>query len=220
LNNLAKGFIVFLIIHSFLLAAPREAHASPYAHAHEDTLAVYDPNPGRQEYLFNPDQERQESLFNPDPVRAAMFSAVLPGMGQIYNRKYWKVPIVYAGFAGLTWYTMFAHEQFVRYRTALDFRMDGNPETIDEFAGDFRYTQDVLTRFRDYYRRQRDRTVIWTALFYAITIIDATVDAHLFEFDVSDDLGMQIGPSFQGADYSLSGKNGQFGMGIRFRINF
>ncbi len=216
--------------------------ASPEAHAFEDTLMVdylytarqkslfspgperqkslFSPGPERQESVFNPGPERQESVFNPDPVRAAMFSAVLPGMGQIYNRKYWKVPIVYAGFAGLTWYTVFAHEQFVRYRTALDFRMDGNPETIDEFAGDFRYTQDVLTRFRDYYRRQRDRTVIWTALFYAITIIDATVDAHLFEFDVSDDLGMQIGPSFQGADYSLSGKNGQFGMGVRFRINF
>ena len=220
MNIVAKGFIIFLIFQSFLLAAPREAHASPYAHAHEDTLAVYDLNPGRQEFLFNPEPGRQESQFNPDPIRAAMFSAVLPGMGQIYNRKYWKVPIVYAGFAGLTWYTMFAHEQFVRYRRALDFRMDGNPATIDEFADDFRYTQDVLTRFRDYYRRQRDRTVVWTALFYAITIIDATVDAHLFEFDVSDDLGIQVGPSFQGADYSLSGKNGQFGMGIRFRINF
>ena len=155
-----------------------------------------------------------------DPAKAAMYSAVLPGMGQVYNRKYWKVPIVYAGFAGLAWYTMFTNEQFVRYRNALDYRLDGNPETIDEFADDFRYTQDVLTRFKDYYRRHRDRTIIWTALFYALNIIDATVDAHLFEFDVSEDLGMKVGPSIQQFDRPVEGNRGQMGMGFRFSINF
>jgi hypothetical protein len=203
LNNLTRGAFIILIILSVLPAGAREVHAL------QDSLMVNDFHFGRQ-----------TTEFSPDPARAAMFSAVLPGMGQIYNRKYWKVPIVYAGFAGLTWYTMFAHEQFARYRTALDFRIDGNPQTIDEFAGDFRYTQDVLTRFKDYYRRQRDRTVIWTALFYTLTIIDATVDAHLFEFDVSEDLGLKVAPVFQGADFPPEGKNGQFGMGIRFSINF
>jgi hypothetical protein len=203
LNNLTRGTLIFLIIQTFLLAVNREAHAL------QDSLVFNDISFGRQ-----------QTEFSPDPARAAMFSAVLPGMGQIYNRKYWKVPIVYAGFAGLTWYTMFAHEQFVRYRTALDYRIDGNPRTIDEFADDFRYSQDVLTRFKDYYRRQRDRTVIWTALFYTLTIIDATVDAHLFEFDVSEDLGLKVAPTFQGADFPPEGKNGQLGMGIRFSLNF
>lgn len=173
-------------------------------------------------YVINDFPEAESgAVFSPDPAKAAMYSAVLPGMGQIYNRKYWKVPIVYAGFAGLTWYTMFTHDEFVRYRNALDFRLDGNPETIDEFGGDARYTDEVITRFKDYYRRQRDRTVIWTTLFYVLNIIDATVDAHLFEFDVSDDLGMKIGPSFHGFDHTLPGRAGaKTGMGISFSMNF
>jgi hypothetical protein len=165
-------------------------------------------------------QESPGSGFRPDPAKSAMYSAVLPGLGQIYNRKYWKVPIVYAGFAGLGWYTVFAHEEFVRYRNALDFRLDGNPDTIDEFAHDARYTNEILTRFKDYYRRQRDRTVLWSVLFYALTIIDATVDAHLFEFDVSEELGIKMAPSFQGIDHPLAGNRRQMEMGIRFSINF
>lgn len=205
MNSKSGIFILSLLIQLLLLINIREAFPQ------EDSL-----------YVNNnlPDRESEEG-FNPDPAKAAMYSAVLPGMGQVYNRKYWKVPIVYAGFAGLTWYTMFAHEEFVRYRNAIDFRIDGNPETIDEFAGDARYTDEVITRFKDYYRRQRDRTVIWTALFYVLNIIDATVDAHLFEFDVSEELGMKISPSFQVPDRTLPGRGGgQTGMGIRFSVNF
>jgi len=116
---------------------------------------------------------------------------------------------------------MFASDEFVRYRNALDFRTDGNPSTIDEFAGDPRYTVDVLTRFKDYYRRERDRTIIFTVLFYGINIIDAAVDAHLLDFDVSEDLGMKIGPSLL-----RSGRNAaarpveQMGLGIRLSVTF
>ena len=159
--------------------------------------------------------------FSPDPRKASMYAAVLPGMGQVYNRKYWKVPIVYGGFAGLGWYFIFTNDEFVRYRNALDFRIDGNPDTIDEFAGDSRYTEEVLTRFKDYYRKQRDRTVIWTGLFYALTIIDAAVDAHLFEFDVSEDLSLKVMPSVTGTGRNLARhQGGQMGIGVRFSINF
>lgn len=187
-----------------LLLAGSSTYSFSQEHVSGNLLTVEDPAPS----------------FSPDPMKAAMYSAVLPGMGQFYNRKYWKIPIVYAGFAGLGWYAMFTHEEFVRYRNALDFRMDGNPQTIDEFAQDMRYTTEVLGRFKDYYRRQRDRTVIWAALFYAINIIDATVDAHLFEFDVSEELGVKAGPSFQGIDMPVAGRGGQIGVGIRFSLNF
>jgi hypothetical protein len=164
---------------------------------------------------------QERGRFSPDPRKASMYAAVLPGLGQIYNRKYWKVPIVYGGFAALTWYTFFSHDEFVRYRTALDYSTDNDPSTVHEFAGDPRYTDEVLTRFKDYYRRERDRTVLLTTVFYAITIVDAAVDAHLFEFDVSDDLGMKLGPSFKGAGKPVPGKPGaQFGLGVRFSLNF
>jgi hypothetical protein len=159
--------------------------------------------------------------FSPDPRKASMYSAVLPGLGQVYNRKYWKVPIVYGGFAALTWYTFFTHDEFVRFRTALEFMIDGNPETVHEFADDPRYTQDVITRIKDYYRRQRDFSVILTTLFYALNIVDAAVDAHMFAFDVSEDLGMKIGPSFRGIDQPAAGMPGaQFGLGLKIRLNF
>ncbi len=162
-----------------------------------------------------------EHRFQPDPRKAAMYSAVLPGLGQIYNRKYWKVPIVYGGFTALSWYAMFTHEEFMRYRNAHSFRIDGNPETIDEFIDDFRYTEDVLQRFRDYYRRQRDRSYLWIAIFYAINIIDATVDAHFMEFDVSEELGIRVGPSITVPDRPVTGRAGSpAGPGIRFSVNF
>lgn len=165
--------------------------------------------------------EEATGSFSPDPRKASMYAAVLPGMGQIYNRKYWKVPIVYGGFAGLGWYFMFTNDEFVRYRNALSFRIDGNPGTIDEFAGDPRYTEEVLTRFKDYYRKQRDRTVIWTGLFYALTIIDAAVDAHLFEFDVGEDLSLRVMPSITGTGRHMARHpGGQTGIGVRFSINF
>lgn len=176
----------------------------------------------RQDSLFLGNiQAEQENRHNPHPGKAALYSAVLPGMGQVYNRKYWKVPIIYGGFAGLAWYTLYTNDEFVRYRNALTFRDDGNPETTDEFAGDLRYTDEVLTRFKDFYRRQRDRTVIWTALFYALNIIDATVDAHFFEFDVSDDLGMRVSPSFSSPEQLPFSRPGvQAGVGISFSLNF
>ncbi len=164
---------------------------------------------------------KADDKFHPDPRKASMYSAVLPGMGQIYNRKYWKVPIVYGGFATLAWYTGYTHDEFVRFRNALNFRTDNNPDTVDEFVDDFRYTVDVLTRFKDYYRRQRDRSIIWIAAFYTLNIIDAAVDAHLFKFDVSEDLGLSVSPSFSVPDHPLMTRpGGQMGMGLRVSLNF
>ncbi len=204
MNIIPRTVIISILLQSVHL------FGCPEAYSFQDTLTVE-----------NAREEESIKEFRPDPRKASMYSAVLPGMGQIYNRKYWKVPLVYGGFAALTWYTVFAHDEFVRYRNAHNFRTDGNPETIDEFADDLRYTEAILTRFKDYYRRQRDRAIIWTALFYAINIIDATVDAHMFEFDVSEDLGMKIGPSFRGLDQPMVNRpGGQMGLGIKFSINF
>jgi len=205
LNNLLRTAIIFILLQILLLTG------SPDLYSMQDSINI--DNSGQMV-----DDGRE---FHPDPRKASMYSAVFPGLGQIYNRKYWKVPIVYAGFAGLGWYINFTNDQFVRYRNALNFRTDGNPDTVDEFADDLRYNQDVLVRFKDYYRRQRDLTFIFTTLFYALNIIDAAVDAHLFQFDVSEDLGMKISPSFQGGGLPLAGRPGYHaGMGIKFSVNF
>ncbi len=131
------------------------------------------------------------------PHKASMYSAILPGLGQAYNRKYWKIPIIYAGFAGLGAMVVFYDNHYHRYRTAFQYRTDGNPNTLDEFALDPRYTPEILTTFKDFYRRHRDRSVIFMVAIYALNIIDATVDAHFLQFDIGDDLSFSIEPERQ-----------------------
>jgi hypothetical protein len=127
------------------------------------------------------------------PKKAALLSAVLPGSGQIYNKKYWKVPIVYAGFAGLAYSFQYNQSRYVKYRDALKFRIDNDSTTTDNYVGI--YSDDQLTTLYKYYHRYRDLTVIGGLTLYLLNIIDAAVDAHLFTFNVSDDLTLHIQPT-------------------------
>jgi len=139
------------------------------------------------------------------PRKATIYSAVLPGLGQIYNRKYWKVPIVYGGFATLGYFINFNNEQYTTYRQAYSDIIDNDPNSksyldlkvsawLKEPKNIKDYT-DALRQQKDYWRRNRDLVVIGTAVFYALNIIDASVDAHFFDFDISDDLTIKWIPS-------------------------
>jgi len=132
------------------------------------------------------------------PRKATIYSAVLPGLGQIYNRKYWKVPLVYGGFAALGYFINFNNAEYVKFRQAYSDIIDDDPNTISytrlnvnpgflepDKIGQF---TESLRGAKDYWRRNRDLVVIGTAVFYAVNIIDASVDAHFFNFDISDDL--------------------------------
>ena len=135
------------------------------------------------------------------PRKATIYSAALPGLGQIYNRKYWKVPLVYGGFAALGYFINFNNEKYIIYRQAYSDIIDKDPTTSsylklitrprEELMG--QYTEQ-LRSYKDYWRRNRDLLVIGTAVFYAVNIIDASVDAHFFKFDISDDLTMKWVP--------------------------
>jgi hypothetical protein len=138
------------------------------------------------------------------PRRATIYSAVLPGLGQIYNRKYWKVPIVYGGFATLGYFINFNNELYTTYRQAYSDIIDNDPNTISylklevpawlkEPANITDYTE-ALRRQKDTWRRNRDLVVIFTSVFYALNIIDASVDANFFNFDISDDLTINWAP--------------------------
>ena len=122
--------------------------------------------------------------------RAVRYSMILPGLGQAYNRKYWKIPIVY-GLGGFTAYSAIQNSrEYVRYRNAYRLRVDGDANTVDEFAGQL--NNAVLRQNRDAFRQQRDLFWIFTAGVYALNILDAAVDAHLFDFNVSDNLTMHL----------------------------
>jgi hypothetical protein len=132
------------------------------------------------------------------PRKATIYSAVLPGLGQIYNRKYWKVPFVYGGFATLGYFINFNNEVYTTYKQAYSDIIDNDPLTnsfMELKVNPSQLRPDRITQFtetlrgaKDQWRRYRDMVVIGTVVFYAVNIIDASVDAHFFNFDISDDL--------------------------------
>ncbi len=137
-----------------------------------------------------------------DPERALLLSAVLPGLGQAYNKKYWKVPLVYGGLGFLGYNIDVFQSGFITYKNHLFAEIDGSSNTIN--TSGFNETQ--LRTIVDRFRRQRDLFIVYTGLFYLIQIVDAHIDAHLKEFDVNPKLQVRIEPSFeQNAYFSSTG---------------
>lgn len=139
------------------------------------------------------------------PRRATIYSAVLPGLGQIYNRKYWKVPIVYGGFAALGYFINFNNTEYIKYRQAYSDIIDNDPTTNSfkkltsnrtyyETGRITQFTEQIRV-FKDGWRRNRDLCIIGTAVFYAVNILDASVDANFFNFDIGDDLTINWTPA-------------------------
>ncbi|MBW8683918.1 DUF5683 domain-containing protein [Chitinophaga rhizophila] len=128
------------------------------------------------------------------PRKAAFYSAVLPGLGQIYNRQYWKLPLVYAALGITTGTFIFNMDNYRTYRDAYRIRMDGNADTRDQF--ETRYPNpNSLKSLRDIYREYVDYSVLVFVLAYGLNIVDATVFAHLRDFNMSDDLSMRVMPT-------------------------
>jgi hypothetical protein len=150
------------------------------------------------------------------PARATLYSTMLPGLGQIYNGDYWKLPIIYGGLAFTGYLIDFNNQQYNRFRTAYDILKDGDPDTVDEFNG--RYTEANLKYYRDSYRRSRDYAILFTALVYVLNIVDANVFAHLKDFDVNDNLSLHINPAL--LNYGAYASNGQPAIGMQLQITF
>jgi hypothetical protein len=159
----------------------------------------------------NLDSAKTADIRSHSAKKASIYSAVLPGLGQAYNKKYWKIPIVYAGFGVMTYLFSINNSRFNKYKTALIVRNDGDESTVDEFATQYP-NQQALIEFKDYYRRNRDFSAIGFALFYVLNIVDANVDANLYYFDVSDDLTFQWSPAFIPA--------ATFASGLSFKLKF
>jgi len=127
---------------------------------------------------------------NHKPALASVLSIALPGAGQIYNRKYWKAPIVWAGLGVSTYFVVDNQNQFIRFRDAYRNRINNIPQP--EFDG---YTPAGLKAERDLYQRNRDFAAVLGLIGYLLNVVDATVDGHLFHFDVSDDLSLRWQPT-------------------------
>lgn len=122
------------------------------------------------------------------PSKAAFYSAILPGLGQAYNGKYWKIPIVYAAMGTGIYFYITNNRNYNRYRRAYKRRLAGF--TDDEFQ--FVVTDnDALIDAQEFYQRNRDLSLLLTVVAYVLNIVDANVDAHLLQFNVSDDLSLR-----------------------------
>ncbi len=128
--------------------------------------------------------------------KAALYSAILPGAGQVYNKKYWKPPILYAGFIALGYSIDFNNRNYQTFKRAYRLRIDGDSTTIDDYVNIYPDANALLVR-KDYYRRTRDLMWIITSAVYILNIIDAYVDAQLSDFDISDDLSLNAQPGIQ-----------------------
>lgn len=149
--------------------------------------------------------EERETIFNPDPTRAVWMSALFPGLGQIYNRRYWKLPIVIGGFMGLGYATSWNNGMLSDYTKAYRDIMDTDPSTksyMDFFPPttkeenlDKTWLTNLLRSRKNFYRRNRDLCVICMVGVYLIAMVDAYVDASLSHFDVTPELSIDVTPA-------------------------
>ena len=173
--------------------------------------------------------KRDWNTWRPNPKRAMWLAIVLPGAGQIYNRKYWKLPIVYGGFIGCLYAATWNNQMYHDYSQAYMDIMDDNPQTqsynqflhlgatIDDSNIDA--YKNLFKRRKDYYRRYRDMSIFIMIGVYALSVIDAYVDASLSEFDISDDLSLRIQPSVINSGMSANPLDNA-AMGINCALTF
>ncbi len=128
------------------------------------------------------------------PRKATIYSAVLPGLGQVYNKKYWKVPIVYAGFTALAYSLTFSDAKYSLYLNEYSNRL--NKDSLNFKSGLDQYSDDNILELKNYYQRNRELSIIGFVIWYTLNIVDATVDGHLYSFDISDNLSMNVSPYF------------------------
>ncbi len=125
------------------------------------------------------------------PHKASILSAIIPGAGQVYNKKYWKVPIIYASLATGIYFIADNKSKFNTYKDAYLVRSNGGIDAYYDI-----YNPSQLITIMDYYERNTDISYIITGAIYLLNIVDASVDAHLFEYDISDDLSLNWQPTF------------------------
>ena len=216
IRNRAKGWLKGVLPFYLFAFLPFAAHAQTDSIASQlaplDSIALVDAQmlEGDTASILvskqrTPKVRRDWNTWKPDPQRALWLALVIPGAGQIYNRKYWKLPIIYGGFLGciyaLTWNNMMYKDYSQAYLDIMDD--DPNTASYNKFlhlgrqitpANEEKYKQIFKNR-KDKYRRWRDMSFFVMIGVYAISVIDAYVDAELSVFDISRDLSLKVEPT-------------------------
>jgi len=169
-----------------------------------------------------------EVKFKPDPIRAMWLGLVFPGGGQIYNRKYWKLPIFYGGFLGCAYALSWNNQMLRDYSQAYLDIMDSDPSTKSyekmlpmgySIEGKESRFQDIFKRKKNYFRKYRDMSLFAFAGVYLLSVIDAYVDAELSSFDISRDLSLKLEPVYIETDKMTARRHGGT-PGVQCSVNF
>lgn len=165
-----------------------------------DTLAA----PARRAWSYD-DWQPRDTEFSPSPTRAVWLSALCPGLGQLYNRRYWKLPIVAGAFMGMGYATSWNSNMLRDYSQAYRDLMDNDPSTrsymnffpptVDESTLNRDWLKRTFKARKDFYRRNRELCIISTVGVYLLAMVDAYVDASLSHFDISPDLSLDLSPA-------------------------
>lgn len=148
------------------------------------------------------------------PARATLYSALLPGLGQMYNGDYWKLPIIYGGLMSCGYFLQYNQMQYKRYKTMYN-HATAKPSEYDGWM-----TAENIKWYRDTFRRYRDYSIIATVIVYALNVIDANVFAHFQDFDVSDDLSLRIEPGIITPITTNYAASSVSGVGMQMRLTF
>ncbi|MDF1547597.1 MAG: DUF5683 domain-containing protein [Bacteroidales bacterium] len=149
------------------------------------------------------------------PQRATLYSAILPGLGQAYNGKYWKIPIIYSIFSGMFFLAHDNHQKYLEFKDAyINF---DDPENKPVWINSAYQKNDIKER-KDFYKRNRDLNIIFGGIIYLLNILDANVDAHLMDFDIGEDLSLNVQPDMNFFQASQKDQNIS-GFGIKFVLS-
>jgi len=182
--------IAFVLLFScalaFSAAAQKKSAKTP---AKTDSLSTKAP------VAEGPVKDSLRLVFEKMPKKAAWGSAIVPGLGQVYNKRWWKVPLIYGGFVAFVKAYQDNNNQYHVFLSEVQYRLanNGNPGNPDYAA----YSFEGLVKIKDNFRRNKELSIIGGVVVYAVNIIDAYVDAKFFRFDISENLSLQLKPTLQ-----------------------
>lgn len=204
------GLLSFLLLYPSVLVKAQTVTAQP-----DSAVVATPPTDPDKDRIIKTEKDKGLSK----PGRAALYSAVIPGAGQVYNKHYWKVPVIYVVGGVLAYFYIDNNTNYQDYRKAYLNSIDNDANTVPQIknaqGNKVTISQASALNGRNYYRRNRDLTLILCVLAYGMNIMEANVGAHLNEFDISDDLSLNWQPNIQ---FSQVGKLPTPGLTLNLRL--
>lgn len=186
MNKLTVLFVLLFSLKIFAQVSPKDTiRVENYP---TDSISAVTPKSEIEVYTDIQESNATDSTMKYNPTKAGLYSAVLPGLGQYYNKKYWKIPIVWGGIGTGVGVVLWNQKQYNRYRDAFIAQLNGQPHEFSDIPG---ISAEALGRTQDRAKRQRDYAIAITGLVYILNIVDAVVDAHLYEGRKDPDLALK-----------------------------